>query len=69
MIPSYVRPQEDDEESIDSNLSYYEVENLVDRRELIPGRLEYLVKWKTYADSENTWEPVEHLLYIKTFVA
>ena len=27
----------------------------------INGKVEYLVKWKNYADSEDTWEPLERL--------
>ncbi len=25
------------------------------------GKLQYLIKWKGYADHENTWEKTEHL--------
>ena len=38
----------------------YEVEEILDRR--VKGRQEeYLIKWKGYDDSENTWEPRKHL--------
>jgi transposase InsO family protein len=41
----------------------YEVERIVDKRmsEKKEGDWEYLVKWKNYPESENTWEPVHHL--------
>ena len=36
---------------------FYEVEKIVDKRTNIYGLVEYLVKWKGYPSSENTWEP------------
>ena len=38
----------------------YEVESIVDVRE-IEGEIEYLIKWKGYPPSENTWEPKQSL--------
>ena len=38
----------------------YEVEGITGRRKR-KGKLEYKVKWKGYADSKNTWEPVKNL--------
>ena len=38
----------------------YEVEDILDKR--TNGRTEeYLVKWKGYDNSENTWEPIKNL--------
>jgi hypothetical protein len=42
----------------------WEVESIVSHRMIRRGRsqkLQYLVKWKNYADYENTWEPEENL--------
>merc|ERR1711936_1518045 len=39
----------------------YGVESVVSKRETEEGKVEYLVKWKGYDASENTWEPVENL--------
>ncbi len=38
----------------------YVVERIVDKRTR-NGRVEYFLKWKGYHDSENTWEPKEHV--------
>jgi transposase InsO family protein len=38
----------------------YEVEEILDRQR-ISGKPHYLVKWKGYDTSENTWEPIENL--------
>ncbi len=34
----------------------YEIERIVDKRYRNNG-LEYLIKWRGYPDSQNTWEP------------
>jgi len=39
----------------------YVVEKIVDSRKGKGGKKEYLLKWKGYPDSENTWEPQENL--------
>ena len=45
-------PVEPDEE--------YEVEDILEKR-MISGEAHYLVKWRGYDTSENTWEPRENL--------
>merc|ERR1739838_349439 len=37
------------------------VENIVNKRVTKLGRVEYFVKWKDYAENENTWEPADNL--------
>merc|ERR1712012_27957 len=39
----------------------YEVETVVSKRDTEEGKVEYLVKWKGYDASDNTWDPVENL--------
>lgn len=39
----------------------YEVEKIVEHRELGPERFLYLVKWKGFDDTQCTWEPLENL--------
>lgn len=38
----------------------YEVEKILKKR-IIRSRVEYLVKWKRYTESDATWEPIENL--------
>eukprot|EP00105_Crassostrea_gigas_P017083 XP_011434720.1 PREDICTED: chromobox protein homolog 1 isoform X1 [Crassostrea gigas] len=51
--PADVGEEEEEEEE-------YTVEKVVDSR-MKGGRKEYLLKWKGYPDSENTWEPEANL--------
>ena len=37
----------------------YEIERIVEKR-YRNTRLEYLIKWRGYADSQNTWEPCKY---------
>lgn len=39
----------------------YVVQEIVDKLVTPDGKVHYLLKWKGYPDSENTWEPEEHL--------
>ena len=39
----------------------YEVEKILDMRNTTKGQQEYLVKWKNYDESENSWEPTRNL--------
>lgn len=38
----------------------YEVEKVVDKR-VVNGHVQYLLKWKNYPDTDNTWEVSEGL--------
>ena len=50
--PNYSRPPPD----LVDNAEEYEVEKILDSRKFGRGRkLQYLVKWKGYPDSENQW--------------
>lgn len=46
----------------------YEVERILDHRLTTNGKTEYLVRWKGYDDSENTWEPSQHLTHCRELV-
>ncbi len=39
----------------------YQVENILEKR-MISEKTHYLIKWKEYNTSENTWELKENLL-------
>jgi hypothetical protein len=49
-----VEEESDEEEEI-----HYEIEKIVNHRKFRKG-FRYLVKWKGYPESENTWEPPEN---------
>ena len=40
----------------DESVDRYEIERIVEKR-YRNARLEYLIKWRGYPDSQNTWEP------------
>src|SRR6267154_3633732 len=65
--PNYSRPPPD---LIDEDPEY-EVEAIINHRFFGQRRrLQYLIKWKGYPHSDNTWEPVEHMhaeALIKTY--
>ncbi|KAM9301481.1 chromodomain Y-like protein 2 [Gastrophryne carolinensis] len=46
----------------------YEVERIVDKRKNKKGKWEYLIRWKGYGSSEDTWEPDHHLLHCEEFI-
>jgi len=46
---------------IDNDTVRFEVEKILAKRKANRAGYEYLVKWKDYPDSENTWEPAENL--------
>ena len=39
------------------------VERILDKRISKRGKVEYLLKWLNYSESESTWEPESHLVY------
>ncbi|CAF0994177.1 unnamed protein product [Adineta steineri] len=53
----------DSASSTDSNLDEEEfvVEKILKMRTTKKGKVQYLLKWKGFPDSENTWEPAENL--------
>merc|ERR1711862_373152 len=46
----------------------YEVESIVSKRTSEEGKVEYLVKWKGWNSSDNTWEPVDNLQSSKELI-
>ncbi len=48
------------ETSVEFNKEY-QVENIL-KKQMISGKTHYLIKWKEYNTSENTWELKENLL-------
>ena len=44
-----------------SNDTEYSVEKIIDKDCDLKGNVKYLIKWKGYADTDNTWEPIENL--------
>lgn len=46
--------------TLSDNSNVYEVERIFDKR-IINKKVQYLVKWKNFDDSENSWEPEKNL--------
>ena len=60
---------DEDVRGVEEEKGEYEVEELVDKRQLKTGsrlgrgtKTQYLVKWKNWDDRYNTWETEENLL-------
>jgi len=58
--------------STPANKPEFEVESILNsRQDKKAGTTEYLVKWKGYRHSDNTWEPAQNLTHcaqaLKTF--
>ena len=54
---------------INDDKEFFEIETILDSRHIC-NRLEYLIKWKGYPESDNSWEPFTYLKaqsYIKEF--
>ena len=45
---------------VKDNQEYFEIENILDSKR-IGRRLHYLIKWKGFLDSENSWEPLANI--------
>ena len=45
----------------------FEVERIINHRKIL-GITEFLIKWKGYPESENTWEPEDHLVNCQTLL-
>lgn len=46
--------------------SFYEVEEILDKRSEEDGSVSYFIKWKNYAVEESTWEPASNLKSIRS---
>jgi hypothetical protein len=53
-------------EMVDGNVEF-EVEQILDAR-VHRGRVQYLIKWKNEDDSENSWEPLQHVKHCWTMI-
>ena len=54
----------------DENMTYedeYVVERIIDIHSS-HGKRQYLIKWKGYKDSDNTWEPTENLTHCQDII-
>uniref|UniRef100_A0A914Z5P5 Chromo domain-containing protein n=1 Tax=Panagrolaimus superbus TaxID=310955 RepID=A0A914Z5P5_9BILA len=51
------------------NEGLFIVEAIVDRRRVEENRLQYLIKWKDYPSSHNTWEYAANIAHCKEIIA
>lgn len=54
-------------ELIEYGSECYEVEAIRDRK-YVRGKPTYLIKWKGWAEHDNTWEPIENLETVMNLV-
>ncbi|EPQ05475.1 Chromodomain Y-like protein 2 [Myotis brandtii] len=54
--------------SVSLDLDSPNVERIVDKRKNKKGKWEYLIRWKGYGSTEDTWEPEHHLLHCEEFI-
>ena len=52
---------------IDETGDFYEVEDILDVK-IIHGKYQFLISWKGYPDSSNSWEPEENLMNCRELV-
>ena len=52
---------EEAEMAIENDDNEYSVEKIIDKQCDINGKVKYLIKWRGYDESDNTWEPIENL--------
>jgi hypothetical protein len=45
---------------VEDNQEYYEIENILNS-EYRDGLIKYLIKWKGFPDSDNSWEPISNI--------
>lgn len=59
--------KQEEEQSDEEDDKEYTVEQVLDKRVDEDGDVEYLVKWKDYDESWNSWEPLENLAHLAVF--
>ena len=63
-VEGWLKIEDDSEDEVD-----FEVEKILEKREAKKGKVEYLVKWKTFDDTlETTWEPAAKLESVQNLI-
>jgi hypothetical protein len=57
----------DDEEEGSEDEEYYEVEKILEKRQ-VGKRCQYLVKWHGFGEDQATWEPPSNLSNVKNMI-
>ena len=51
------KKEKEQQNTIVSDGDEYAVESILESKTMLEGETQYLIKWKGYDDSGNTWEP------------